>query len=201
MLQFELFKDAVHHLWRQHELGGGERCIVPCYYHLHDLSTRETISLSRNALNNIMIDAFHPDQLFASEDAPGIPVKELQFLHLCFRRLAILDKIVVEHRLSLVLGGFVEVDDFVDSIVHGGIELVGRVCRQHDDHFVGGRTRPVQERVDGVTHVFGHVEVATVPEERVRLVDEENHAIRLVLCPIKQLVELCDSIFAQRRDV
>lgn len=95
-----------------------------------------------------MIDAFHSDQLFSGEDASGIPVQELQFLHLGLGRLAILDEIVVEHRLSLVLRGLMEIDNFVDTIVHGRIELIGRVCSKHDDYFVGRGTCPVQERVD-----------------------------------------------------
>ena len=74
-----------------------------------------------NSLNDIMTDALHPDQLLAREDAARVPIQEVKFLPLSLGRLAILYEIVVEHRLALIRGWLMEVDNLVDTIMHGRV--------------------------------------------------------------------------------
>ena len=201
MLQLELLQDAVHHLGCQHEFRRGERRVVPRNNHLHDFSAGEAVSLLSNSLDYIVTDALHPDQFLAREDTARVPIQEVKFLPLSLGRLAILYEVVVEHRLALVRGWLMEVDNLVDTIMHGRVELIGSVCGEDNDHFVRRGAGSIQERVDGVAHVLGHLKVAAIAQEGIRLINEQNHAIGLVLSPVKELVELSNGVLAQRCDI
>ena len=136
---------------------------MPCYDHLHDLSARETLCFATHSLYYVMCDAIHADQLLACVDRAGVAPQELKLLHLGFGRLTVLDQVMVEHCLALGLARFVEVDNFVDAVVDGRVELAWLIRSQNNDNFVGGCARAIQERVDSVTHVLRHVHLAAIP--------------------------------------
>lgn len=136
MLQLEFFEDTIQDLWGQCQLGRSERCVVPRYNHLHDLSSREALCIMADALDDFVRDSLHSDQLLAREDGARVAVEELKLLHLGLGWLAILHQVMVEHGLALRLAGKGEVDHLIDTIVDGRIELVWRVRRHHHDNFV-----------------------------------------------------------------
>ena len=66
MLQLELMEDAVQNVGRKLQICCSESCIVQSYNHLHDLSTREALSIVTQLLNDFLGDALHADELLAS---------------------------------------------------------------------------------------------------------------------------------------
>ena len=189
MLEFELLQDSVEDFWGKGQLGCMERRIVPCYNHLHDLSSRKSLSFPADTLDNFVVDILHADQLSSSDERARISPPELQLLLHSLGWLAILDEVMVEHGPALRLTWPVEADDLVDTIMHSTIKLIWSVRRHDDNDLVRRGTSAIQERVNRVSHILGHILLErAISKESICLIDEENHAIGLVFCPVKDFV-------------
>ena len=189
VLQFELDENTVEDLRLEKQIRSGERCIMPCYNHLHDLSSRESLSFPADTLDNFVVDILHADQFSSSDERARISPPELQLLLHSLGWLAILDEVMVEHGPALRLTWPVEADDLVDTIMHSTIKLIWSVRRHDDNDLVRRGTSAIQERVNRVSHILGHILLErAISKESICLIDEENHAIGLVFCPVKDSV-------------
>mmetsp|Transcript_29150 Transcript_29150/g.74374 ORF Transcript_29150/g.74374 Transcript_29150/m.74374 type:complete len:643 (+) Transcript_29150:224-2152(+) len=183
---------AIHSgLHRRHELG--------------DLAPAEALHGARGVPQPGVIHAAHLDLLRAGLAATqrrlnlvrhrgGGPRPRLALLR---PRLGnVLVQVQLQHLLALVRAWQPKLQRLVHAVQHGIIQVT-RPVGGNDHHEIPGLVAGTeQQRVQSTAQALAHL-VAAPPQERVRLVDEEQQAAARALRPVKRLVQLRDGLAAQ----
>mmetsp|Transcript_58108 Transcript_58108/g.102161 ORF Transcript_58108/g.102161 Transcript_58108/m.102161 type:complete len:294 (-) Transcript_58108:295-1176(-) len=157
---------------------------LPGNCQLADLTSRVALGGTGETADQRLVHALHGDGLRTRRRVQQETIHVLRY-----------------HAHALVERRQAELDHVIDTIVDGPIKLLGLVGSIHNHKLVTCLTGAVQEGVQGVTHVLGDALRTTLAQEGIGLVHEDQYTLVGGVGPVKQLVDLCHGVLAQRCDI